>query len=186
MAFLSLIQAWRNANIAGSYPLTVSGPLDAAAAHYADYLANTPGTGGHYAEPGYTTGYPWAKRAIDCGYPSSQAAGGEGLAVVESSAVIAVSAQQALNIMTSEQGGGVWVPSNVGLPVKCVGVARYVSANGKKVAWVTLIFATSGTCPQAVSGGGSSTTPASPTPTKTPTPTPTPHRAFAPQLSRDN
>lgn len=184
--FIGLLQAWRNANIAGSYQLTVSAPLNAAAAHYADYLANTPGAAGHYAEPGYPPPYAWAARAVDCGYPASIAAGGEGLAVVESSGVISVGAQLALNIMTAEKGGGVWVPSNVGLPVKCVGAAKSVSANGRKVAWVTLLFATSGNCPQAVSGGGGNPSPSlSPTKTPTPTPTPTPHRAFAPALSRD-
>lgn len=173
--FVGLLQTWRNSNIPGSFPLTVSAPLNAAAAGYAQFLANTPGAGGHFADGGGGS-FPWAARAVQCGYPADQAAGGEGLAVVESSVVVNVSAQQALNVMTSERGGGVWVPSNVGLPVKCVGAAKMVSGDGKKVAWVTVLFAASGTCPQAATGGTapSPSASASPTSTNTPTPTATP------------
>jgi hypothetical protein len=182
--FLGLLQSWRNANIAGSYPLSQSGALNAAAAGYAQFLANTPGASGHYADG--TTGYPWATRAMNCGYPANQAAGGEGLAVVQSSNPVSVSPQQALNTMTSEGGGGVWVPSNVGLPVRCVGVAKAVSADGKKVAWVTLIFASSGTCPGGTGGGSTQTTPTTtPSPTPTSTPTPSVYRSWFSLLSRD-
>mgnify|MGYP006915171141 CR=1 FL=1 len=179
--FLGLLQQWRDGNIAGSQQLSQSAPLNAAAMGYAQYLANTPGAQGHGADG--APGYPWATRAVQCGYPANLAAGGEGLAVVESSTVVTVSAQQALNTMTAERGGGVWVPSDVGLPVKCVGVGKATSTSGKKVAWVTLIFAASGSCPQQVSGGGTSPSPSSSatntatntaTPTATPSPSPTP------------
>lgn len=175
--FLGLLQSWRDGAIPGSQQLSQSAPLNAAAMGYAQFLANTPGAGGHDADK--APGYAWATRAIQCGYPSGWAAGGEGLAVVESSSVISVSAQQALNTMTAETGGGVWVPSNVGLPVKCVGVGKAVSSNGKKVAWVTLLFAANGTCPQQVNGGSGSPSPsttaaATNTPTSTPSPAPSP------------
>ncbi|MEO8539764.1 MAG: hypothetical protein ABI577_08485 [bacterium] len=184
--FISLLQAWRDSHITGSFALAQSAPLNAAAMGFAQFLADTPGAQGHFADG--TSGFPWATRAIQCGYPANLAAGGEGLAVVESSVSVSVSAQQALNTMTAENGGGVWVPSNVGLPVKCVGVGKAVSANGKKVAWVTLIFAATTTCPQQVTGGGNpspsaspsasnsptATKTASPTPSRTPSPTPTP------------
>lgn len=196
LSFLSQLQAWRDQNIAGSYQLTLSGPLNAAAAGYAQYLANTPGAAGHYADG--SSGYPWAARAVNCGYPSDSAAGGEGLAVVESSAQVSISPSQALTIMTSERQGGVWVPSSVGPAVKCVGVAKMVSSSGNKVAWVTLLFGTwDGTCAQAMTGGGgasptaSSTSTASPantatsTPAKTPTPSPTPNPNYGGTITID-
>jgi hypothetical protein len=195
LSFLSLEQAWRNAHISGSYGLTISGPLNAAAAGYAQYLANTLGAQGHNADG--TTGYAWATRAVNCGYPQQYAAGGEGLAVVESSAQVSLSPQQALNVMTSEGGGGIWVPSDVGLPVKCVGIAKATSNDGKKVAWVTLLFATLGSCPSSTSPPppSSTTTAASPSTTSsatatakaTPTATATPTRAirFLPMVTVD-
>lgn len=178
LTFLGLLQTWRDGAIPGSQQLSQSASLNAAAMGYAQFLANTPGAGGHFADG--SPGYAWVTRAVQCGYPANWGAGGEGLAVVESSATVSVSPQQALNTMTSEAGGGVWVPANVGLPVKCVGVGKATSANGKKVAWVTLLFAAGGACPQQVTGGSSPTATTSstptptPTPTKTPTPTPSP------------
>ncbi|MGB4861715.1 MAG: hypothetical protein WBO97_04585 [Tepidiformaceae bacterium] len=200
-AFLQVLQSWRDGAIQGSHRLMQSAPLNAAAMGYAQFLANTPGAGGHYADG--APGFAWATRAVNCGYPSNLAAGGEGLAVLESSAPVPVDPQAALSIMAGEGGGGVHVPSNVGLPVKCVGVGKAVSPDGKKTAWVTLLFATSGECPSSVSSGGgtapsSTATPASSTPTITPTPsitptptptaTPTPppvFRSWFSQLSRD-
>ena len=176
MDFLSQLQAWRDANIAGSLPLIRSANLNAAAAGYAQFLANTPGAGGHYAD-----GSNWANRALACGFSSTHpgdgysypaAAGGEGLAVVEASSQITVSASQALAIMAGDSGGGIWVPSSVGPPVICVGVAKAVNAAGTKVAWVAEIFgSTGGTCdganpPTAVpSGTITATTTSSSTPT---------------------
>ena len=189
MQFLGLLQQWRDANIAGSHTLTRSISLNAAAWHYARFLADTPGAGGHFAEPGYTGAGAWAKRAIDCGY--NVAAGGEGLAVVEASSVVTVSPSSAIAIMASHQGSGIWVPANVGADVKCVGAAKATSADGRKVAWVTLLMATWTSCPDpatstiagppsvtATSTSTNTTTPTktptnTPTPTATPTPTPT-------------
>jgi hypothetical protein len=180
LTFLSGLQTWRNSNIAGSFPLTLSAPLNAAAAGYAKYLIDHPGSGGHYADGG-AAGRAWADRAIQCGYPANEAAGGEGLAVVQGSGPIGVSAQQAITIMTAERGGGVWVPSNVGPDVKCAGVAKMTAANGTEVAWVTLLFGTwDGTCPQAVTGGGGGDSSPSASPTNTPTATATPTRTPTP------
>lgn len=184
--FVVQLQSWRDANIDGSFPLTRSVSLNAAAWHYARFLADTPGAAGHWAEPGYTSGYPWAQRSIDCGYDVP--AGAEGLAVVESSRVIDVSSSQAVAIMASEPGGGIHVPANVGADVKCVGAAKAISADGTKVAWVTLLMATWTECADPDYGGGgggtggggeatptsTSTTTATPTHTPTPSPTPTP------------
>ncbi len=189
MTFLSQLQVWRNQHIPGSRPLTLSGPLNAAAAGYAQFLATTPGAAGHNADG--TAGYAWATRAINCDYPTNAAAGGEGLATVEASTTVSVSPSQALTIMTSENNGGVRVPSNLNANinppayVQCVGVAKMVSSDGHKVAWVTLLFATWDSCPQVVTGGtggdpsspsptATSTSTATPTPTNTPTPTPSP------------
>lgn len=180
MNFLALLQTWRNEHITGSLGLTVSAPLNASAAGYARYLANTPGTAGHYAD-----GSDWVVRASQCGYSSngSGSAGGEGLAVVESGSVVSVSPQGALDIMSAHGGSGITIPANVGLPVKCVGVAKVSSPDGRKVAWVTVLFAVSGTCPQAVAGGSGNPTPtatvtststAASTPTRTRPPSPTP------------
>ncbi|MEO9255054.1 MAG: hypothetical protein ABI305_05910 [Tepidiformaceae bacterium] len=182
LTFLSQLQSWRDANISGSYQLTLSGPLNAAAAGYAQYLVTHPGSYGHYADGG-TPGRAWADRAIQCGYPAGEAAGGEGLAVVQGSGQVAVGPADALTIMTAEQGGGVWVPSSVGPAVACVGVAKASAANGTEDAWVTLLFGTwDGTCPQAITGGGGgiTATPATSTPTNTATPTSTPTRTPTP------
>ena len=199
LTFLAQLQYWRDQNIPGSSPLTLSAPLNAAAAGYAQFLATTAGAQGHWADP---TGrsYPapvWADRAIQCGYPQSEAGGGEGLAVVDSSGPIDVTGSQALTIMTAEAGGGVWVPfPYVNTTFKCVGVAKMSGLNGTQVAWVVEIFQTFDSCPQAVLGGGGGGTTPSPsasasssatstptltatvsptsTPTMTPTPSPTP------------
>jgi hypothetical protein len=198
--FLALLQTWRNDHIAGSLPLTLSAPLNAAAAGYAQFLAQSPGSGGHYAD-----GSDWVVRANQCGFVSSASgtAGGEGLAVVEGGSTVSVSPQGALDIMSAHGGSGISIPSNVGLPVKCVGVAKMTASSGRKVAWVTLLFAVSASCPQAVSNGSGSTpsatptTPFSPTaaatrtatpgPTATPTrpPDPRPFKAVVVQVAND-
>src|SRR6188508_892091 len=153
LTFLAALQTWRNANIPGSQQLTQSAPLNAAAQGYAQFLANTPGAGGHYADG--AGGFPWATRAKNCGYPPDQAAGGEGVANTGTPS-------QALALMTGEVGsGGVWVPANVGAPVKCVGIGKATS--GSKTSWVVLLFAAFGDCPGATAGGPppSATSPAS-------------------------
>lgn len=166
LQFLALLQTWRNANISGSHQLTLSSQLNAAAAGYARFLADRPGAGGHYADGG-TPGRAWADRAIQCGYPANLAAGGEGVATMESSSPVNLNAQAALNIMIAHPGSGIYVPSSVGLPTTCVGVAKASGLNGQKDAWVTLIFAGSPACPGAIS----SPTPSTPTQTATASPT---------------
>jgi hypothetical protein len=181
LQFIGLLQSWRDQNIPGSFPLTRSISLNKAAGYYANFLANNAGAAGHFAD-----GNDWVGRAQQCGYPVP--AGGEGLAVVEASQPVSVSASQALSIMASEGGGGIHIPSNVGADVKCVGAAKAVSSDGRKVAWVTLLFATwtgcadpdtSGSPPAASSStatptsSSTATSTATATPTKTPTPTPT-------------
>lgn len=170
--FLSLLQDWRYHYIPGtnpSYPMQVSAPLNAAAAGYAQFLADHPGTGGHAADG--AEGYPWATRAIACGYPVDEAAGGEGLAVSDNALGSPLTPVLALNVMTAESYGGLHVPANVGLPVKCLGAAHAVSEDGKREAWVTLLFAAATTCPQSVT-----LPPPSPSPSATRTPTKTPTR----------
>ena len=185
VAFVGLLQSWRNANIPGSYPLVYSAPLNAAAAGYAQFLVDHPGSGGHDADGGN-----WASRAIQCGYPANIAAGGEGLAVVQGSGTVSVSPQQALDIMAAEQYGGVHVPAIVGAPqVRCVGVAKVRAASGHEDAWVTLLFGTYTTCPEPVvpqqptspTPSPSSTATKTQTPTSTPTKTPTPSPTPAPR-----
>jgi hypothetical protein len=182
LQFLTELQSWRDQNIPGSLPLARSVSANKAAWHYANYVANTPGAAGHYAEPGYTSGFPWVTRAIECGYDTG--AGGEGLAVVEASTATSVSPTQALGIMAAHQGSGIWIPANVGAPVRCVGIAKAVSADGRKTAWVTLVMASWNGCPDpdtSIPGGGSTpstattttSTASTNTPTTTPTPTPT-------------
>lgn len=176
LAFVALLQSYRDQHIPGSFQLSVSAPLNAAAAGYAQYLIDHPGASGHYADGG-TYGRAWADRAIQCGYPSSTAAGGEGLAVVQGSGPVSVSPQEALNIMAAEPGGGANVPSSVGPQVRCVGVAKLTAPNGHEVAWVALLFGIwSGSCPQSVTGGApppSTSTASTTTPSPTPSPTPT-------------
>ncbi len=180
LQFISLLQEWRDSNIPGSHPLTRSISLNKAAWHYARFLADNPGAGGHWAEPGFTSGAAWAARAAQCGYPVP--AGGEGLAVVESSQPIDISPAAAIDIMAAQPGGGIYTPAFVGSPATaCVGAAKAVSGDGRKVAWVTLLFGTWNGCadpdtsnpPAPSPPGGSATTSATTTPTKTPTPTPT-------------
>lgn len=213
MDFLTQLQAWRDTHIPGSLPLIRSANLNAAAAGYAQFLANTPGAAGHYAD-----GSNWGNRALACGFSSTHpgdgyaypaAAGGEGLAVVEASFQVSVDPSHALTTMAAENGGGIWVPSSVGPPVICVGVAKAVNAAGTKVAWVAEIFgSTGGTCdganpPTAVPSGtttsttstaspsasasatASTTSTATPSPTPSPTPTPVIYRAWAPLIAKD-
>ncbi|MEX0782577.1 MAG: hypothetical protein WD557_08005 [Dehalococcoidia bacterium] len=179
LEFLGALQSWRDQNISGSLPLTRSVSLNKAAWHYANFLANTPGAQGHHAEPGYTSGFPWVQRAGECGYDTP--AGGEGLAVVEASVPTPVGPSAALSIMAAGQGGGIWVPANVGALVRCVGVGKAVSADGRKTAWVALVMASWEGCPDpdtslppATGTSTASTTASTNTPTNTPTKTPTP------------
>ena len=135
---LSMVIAWRAQNVSGAGALAVSGPLNAAAAGYAQYLIDHPGASGHYAD-----GSDWSSRAQQCGFASNasgQAAGGEGLARAASPA-------DALAEMASHAGSGIWIPASVGLPVKCAGIAKATSADGTRTAWIVMLFARSGDCP---------------------------------------
>ena len=196
--FNALLQSFRSSDptVGGhSLPLTASAPLNAAAYGYAVFLANNPGAGGHNADG--APGAAWSTRAIQCGYPAAFAAGGEGLAVVESSAVVAVGAAEALAVMAAEPGGGIHAP----IDAECVGTGKATGQGGRKVAWVTLIFFAdplTGVCPQATtalpspsasatasssasssaSTSATATRTASATPTATPTPRPTPLARF--------
>ncbi|MFN0147812.1 MAG: hypothetical protein ACKVT1_15005 [Dehalococcoidia bacterium] len=183
--FNAQLQAWRNTNVSGSLPMTPSAPLNAAAYGYAVFLANTAGAGGHNADG--APGFAWSTRAIQCGYPAAFAAGGEGLAVVESSGNVAVGPSDALAVMAAEAGGGIHAP----IPAACIGTGKATGQGGKKVAWVTLIFYAdpfTGVCPQAVTAGppatatatGSASATASATATRTATATPTPTQTPSP------
>ena len=180
VSFNALLQSYRNTDPmvgANAKPLTPSAPLNAAAYGYAVFLANNPGAGGHNADG--APGFAWSTRATQCGYPAAYAAGGEGLAVVESSGNVAVGPSEALAVMAAEGGGGIHAP----IPAECIGTGKATGQGGKKVAWVTLIFYAdpfTGGCPQAVtaspgaSATASSSASPSPSPTRTPTATPTP------------
>jgi hypothetical protein len=198
--FFSMVQSWRSANGLGG-ALTLSGPLNAAAVGYAQFLASHPGYQGHYADG--TSNYAWVSRAIQCGYPSASGiqpgdyypptagiAGGEGVAAFEVAQAAQATAQGALNQMTAEPGGGLHIPPNVGAPVACAGVGK--ASVGGKTAWVVLLFATTtGTCPQAVAAGvptasaspSPSVSPTSAFPTITPTPSPIPTSTPVPTMT---
>ncbi|MCA9823256.1 MAG: hypothetical protein KC470_11645, partial [Dehalococcoidia bacterium] len=64
-AFLADLQDWRDANLENSSPLTPSGPLNAAAAWFAEYLAAGGSTNGHSDK----YGRDYYDRALDCGWP---------------------------------------------------------------------------------------------------------------------
>ncbi|MBE7517614.1 MAG: hypothetical protein HS107_00020 [Thermoflexaceae bacterium] len=196
--FLSLLQQWRDQNVANSSPLQPSGPLNAAAAWFAEYLANKSGGGGHYDNYGRN----WVQRAIDCGYHSYYANGsGEGVYAVASSRVLNIGPAEAIaGITYPGSGATMWVPASGNYPpVKCVGVAVKRNATGTAVAWVAVLaqYPASQPCPAASSGGGGGgtvtvtpgTATPSPTPTRTPSPTPSPtpvtYHAFAPLISAD-
>jgi hypothetical protein len=170
--FAGLLQAWRNANLDNSTPLTLSGPLNAAAAWFAQDQVTHGGGGGHLDSVGRT----WGTRALDCGFPNPYAEGGsgEGVYSVSSSQVLDIGPAQAIAGITYP-GSGVYiqVPPDFSIPVKCFGVAVYRSENGKAVSWVTVIaqFPANTACPAPVTGTPSTATP---TPTKTKTASPTP------------
>jgi hypothetical protein len=177
---INRLTTWRAWNFPSAMPLEESLPLHAAASHYARYLAETPGAQGHYAEPGYTHEFAWGTRAIDCGYPSRWAAGGEGLAVFEGTAASAVDALAAIQVMAAHQGSGIYVPAN---NARCLGVGMYRTPT--KVAWVALIFQYSASqpCPQAYQGQPRPGALPDPTPTASPSPSPSPTATATPSPS---
>ena len=74
-SFFGLLQQWRDQYIPSSVPMTLSGPLNAAAAWYAEYQVTSGGSGGHQDNLGRN----WAQRAADCGYGGYSGGSGEGV-----------------------------------------------------------------------------------------------------------
>ncbi len=198
--FLSLLQQWRDQNLPNSSLLQPSGPLNAAAAWFAEYQVSKGGGGGHYDNYGRN----WAQRAIDCGYHSFYANGsGEGVYAVGSSRPLDIGPAAAVAGITYPGSGATMKVEVSGAipPVKCVGVAVKRNETGTVVAWVAVLaqYPSSQDCPAASTGGGGTvtvtpgtTTPsptATGTPTQTPSPTPSPtpitYHAFAPLVSAD-
>lgn len=190
--FLSQLQQWRDANLPNSTKLNASGPLNAAAAWFAEYQVSKGGGGGHSDSYGRN----WGQRAADCGFPSYYAlnGSGEGVYAVGSSRPVNIGPSEAVAGITYQGSGArMWVPASGNYPpVKCVGVAVKRTAAGTVVAWVAVLaqYPASQACPQqSTGGGGTATTTASaslsPTPTPTPTPTPETFRAYAPLISAD-
>lgn len=186
LQLLGMVSAWRAQNLGDTTHLTLSAPLNAAAKGYAQYVANTAGAGGHFAD-----GADWSARALQCGFTSNGlvAAGGEGFSDEES-------ASAALAEMIAHPGSGIYIPGGGSIPVKCAGVARADGPNG--TAWVVMLMKRSGSCPQPVTGEVSTPTPTitvggpsstatsgagSPAATKTSTPSPTATNSPTPTLT---
>jgi len=199
--FLGLLQQWRNANIPNSQQLTLSAPLSAAAAWFAEYQVSHGAMGGH----GDTFGRSFNDRARDCGYPAPYYNGlGEGVYGSGSSGGSNVPPSAAIAGITYP-GSGVYITAG-SPPVKCVGVAVARNQAGTLTAWVALIaqYPAGTACPQtttatspspsptATAGAGSPTATRTPTATApagsvtpaTPTATPTATVTPAPQLWR--
>jgi hypothetical protein len=170
---LRLHRTWRDQYIPGSdpsQPLEGSAPLQAAALGLAVELAS-----GALA-PGGVTPEVLAERLVLCGYPANLATGGRGITTLPG-----LTPEGALTAMTAEiWGGGIRVPANLnGFPMRCVAAAHATVEGGE--AWIILVFAGAGGCPQETSSevqpfGAPTATPTFPfpaTPTRTPTPPPT-------------
>lgn len=173
--FLGLLQQWRQANVAPGVTMELSGPLNRAAAWYAEYLISSGAQGGHADNYGRN----WAARAADCGYDAYWSGGsGEGVYARAGSAVQQIGPTQAMAGITYA-GSGVYIPLfTASAPPKCAGVAVARNANSTAVAWVVVIaqYPASSSCPELVTGvtdpGGPRTSP-SPSATATNTPVPT-------------
>lgn len=189
LEWLQLHKEWRNEYIPGvdpSNPLVVSSTLNAAAAGYAAFMANTPGAVGHAADGAEYA--PWATRATLCGYPAAVAVGAEAMSLVTDVRSPVTPGQALSNMITEVLRGGIAIPAYVnGLPMKCIGVAHAVSADGKRDVWIAMIMSADGACPQNVlvpkptptPGAGFPTRSATPTRTPAPSPTPKPTRQGA-------
>ena len=95
-----MVNAWRLEyvpDVDPTHPLVVSDPLNAAAAGYAQYLADHSTATGHTAD-GQTVG----QRAVQCGYPESIAFGDDTVAVVHDEAGASLTPQQAFDQMAAE------------------------------------------------------------------------------------
>ncbi|MCC7364539.1 MAG: hypothetical protein IT303_09215 [Dehalococcoidia bacterium] len=203
LQLLGLLQAWRDANIAGSVPMQQSGALNAAAAWYAQHQVQAGPFGGHQDQYGRT----WVQRAADCGYGGYAAGSGEGVSVIAGSGSIHIGPAEAMQGL-NYPGSGINMPQvSSSLPSKCVGVGVY--REGGATAWIVIIaqFPAAQACPAstATSPSATATTPATgttttathtptrtatATPTRTPTPTPTPTptliRRYIPQVGCDS
>lgn len=209
--FIGHLEDWRAARGLNSADLEPSGPLNAAAAWFAQHLAEE----GPYGNSGHLDhfGRAWYDRAIDCGYPSNFAMGsGEGTFFIQSGGSVNVGPYEAVYGGTigtfahqgvTYPGSGAYITAGSSWPAKCVGAAKYQSGNA--VAWIVVIaqYPANQACPQPVTGTPPTSTPtqgtivstptptASPSPTATPSPTPpvvptaTGLRAIAPQVVSD-
>jgi uncharacterized protein YkwD len=175
----ALISNWRVQYVPNTdpgSPLVISAPLNAAAYGYARYLSDHVAASGHGAD-----GQTAIDRAIQCGYPAAIAAGDESVAVLHGSPGVDLTPQQALDTMAAESyyEAHMRVPNQLGaplaLPLRCIGIAKATSADGKGVAWVAMFMGSSdNTCPQTVDQTTNTVEPTFPGfSTKTPTPTPT-------------
>jgi len=186
ISFLQNLADWRSANGYSSTFVT-SGPLNAAAAWFAEYLVNGGQTNGHSDSYGRT----WVQRAIDCGYTGTTSNGtplaygsGEGTFFLQASVALDVGPYDAVFGGTvagqTHQGvtypsSGVHLPGTQSLPAKCIGAAKAQNASGTSVAWIVVIaqWQANVPCPQEITGTGGESSP-TPTPTETPTVSPTP------------
>ena len=158
LTFLGQLQAWRDQNIPGSFPLTLSAPLTPLPQAMRSFWRQRPG---RRATPltHRKVNSLGGSRLSNVDIHRTKLPGAKGLAVVESSGPSTYTGTQALTIMTADDGGGVCGPAIIGANVECVGLAKINGLDGSKVAWVVELFATFDTCPQAVIGGGGGTAP---------------------------
>jgi hypothetical protein len=192
-AFLGLLQDWRDAgNIPYSSQLTPSGPLNAAAAWFAEWQVEHESPGGH----GDDLGRDFIDRAQDCGWPFG-AGIGEGIAAYVGGGDISglVSHQGALQLMADHVGSGIyaWSGQSSGFAFKCVGVGIARNEDFSAIAWIVLIaqFPAGQEClePQSqpvVSDPSITPSPSpSPTPTQTPVPTPDSWQSWVPGVTTE-
>ena len=170
-AFLADLQDWRDANLENSSPLTPSGPLNAAAAWFAEYLAAGGSTNGHSDK----YGRDYYDRALDCGWPPVLGRMGEG-------GIFTTTAAQAAAAMPHKEFE---VPNDPRYyPLRCIGVGR-AEADGETV-WIMLLaqFPANQDCPSAQYSAQTASAP-SPTPIQTPEPTPSSWRSWVPGIAND-
>ena len=179
-AFLAELQAWRDSHL--QYPsaqLVPSGPLNAAAAWQAEYLAHDPFTSNGHIDG---EGRNWAERAEDCGYhPFWSYGSGEG--------VFALAGPNVADVPLSDFVDGVLYPgsgatadfpsSPTSPPFRCAGVAKFHQQDPPAIAWIVILAQyPSVDCPETqvspIETGETPMPTLSPTPTLTPSPTPIP------------
>ncbi len=163
--FLGLYQQSRDATLENSSQLTPSGPLNAAAAWYAQYASDGGNTGNGHQD---SYGRDYLNRAIDCGWPDDpdwpHYGMGEG-------GVFTVTAAQAAAAMPYTHLGDFQVPDDPRYnPLKCIGVGR--AGQGNDTVWIVLIaqWPASKECPEAQTSPVSASA-ANPSPSPSPTPT---------------